>query len=412
MLSFLLLTLALAIINGEKVRPSMVRPSIINGEEVDPDVYPWFGRMTLSDSGWPYDWAACGGSLVTAEYVLTAAHCVDGRTDELKSNGGFQIGALCAPYGPNKGDNCNQKVESFGISEITEHPNWDGDTSLSYDFALVRLDDVSSISPVRMDNGIISPGYESLSSKTNLWPIGFGATETGSAATTLLHVNVNYVKQETCKSQYIDYYGITDSMMCAADTDQDSCSGDSGGPLFDSENDALVGVTSWGKGCALAGFPGVYARISEEIVWIKDVICGAHGNPKPTFCDEGPTVSPSTEAPTVSPGPHCIDSPYKATMKIAGDGTKILLSCEDIDVSLSKPKTCQPNGKLATHCPLSCNTCDQMIVDSKLAYYDDVKGKTTRCKVLQGLSEEKRENRCRRDEKLRKTCRATCNYSN
>jgi len=54
-------------------------------------------------------------------------------------------------------------------------------------------------------------------------------------------------------------------MMCAADTDQDSCSGDSGGPLFDSENKALVGVTSWGYLCAEAGFPGVYARISEEV---------------------------------------------------------------------------------------------------------------------------------------------------
>mmetsp|Transcript_10125 Transcript_10125/g.14737 ORF Transcript_10125/g.14737 Transcript_10125/m.14737 type:complete len:463 (-) Transcript_10125:59-1447(-) len=419
MLSFLLLTLALAIINGEEVRPSMVRPSIINGEEVDPDVYPWFGRMTLTDSGMPDNWGGCGGSLVAAEYVLTAAHCVDGRTDELKSNGGFQIGALCAPYGPNKGDNCDQKVESFGISKITKHPDWDENT-FSNNFALVRLDGTSSISPVGMDNGNISPAYENMSSKTNLWPIGFGKTETGSVSTKLLHVNVNYVKQETCNTNYEDNYGyddstdrIFDSMMCAADTDQDACQGDSGGPLFDSENKALVGVTSWGNGCAEAGFPGVYARISEEIVWIKSVICGAHGNPKPTFCEpiEGPTVSPTTEAPTVTPGPHCIDSPYKAEVKIAGDGTKILLSCEDIDVSLSNPKTCQADGKLATHCPLSCNTCDQMTVDSKLTYYDDAKGKTTRCKGLQGLSEVKREKRCRKDEKLRKTCRATCNYS-
>ena len=99
--------------------------------------------------------------------------------------------------------------------------------------------------------------------------LGFGVnnTETGSVSTKLLHVNVNYVKQETCNTDYSVYYnnGITDSMMCAADTDEDACQGDRGGPLFDSENKALVGVTSLGNGCALAGFPGVYARISEEV---------------------------------------------------------------------------------------------------------------------------------------------------
>ena len=73
------------------------------------------------------------------------------------------------------------------------------------------------------------------------------------------------MKQNTCNSNAMYSGDITDSMMCAADTNEDSCSGDSGGPLFDSDNNAVVGVTSWGNGCARADSPGVYARISDEV---------------------------------------------------------------------------------------------------------------------------------------------------
>lgn len=166
-----------------------------------------------------------------------------------------------------------------------------------------------------MDNGNISPGYENVSFKTNLWPIGFGQTENGNVSSKLLHVNVNYVKQNTCNSNAMYGGDITDSMMCAADTNEDSCSGDSGGPLFDSDNNAVVGVTSWGNGCARADSPGVYARISDEFPWIKGVICGAHGNPKPSFCGDSPPPPgppppspPSPSPPSPSP-PGCVNDP-------------------------------------------------------------------------------------------------------
>ena len=63
---------------------------------------------------------------------------------------------------------------------------------------------------------------------------------------------------------------ILASMMCAADPGQDSCQGDSGGPLYDSDSNTLVGVVSWGYGCADARYPGVYSRISNQWDdWIK-----------------------------------------------------------------------------------------------------------------------------------------------
>ena len=125
-----------------------------------------------------------------------------------------------------------------------------------------------------------------------------------------------------------------------------------------------------------------------------------------------PVVSSS---PTSSP---CIDSPYKAIMKMAGDGSKILLSCEDIDISLEDAaKTfCEPDGRLATHCPSSCGKkCNgEMLADSKARFlYTELKGpnKLRTCKWLNGISKDKQKKLCARDEKLRKTCRASCNYS-
>ena len=67
--------------------------------------------------------------------------------------------------------------------------------------------------------------------------------------------------------------GITGGMICAGlkEGGKDSCQGDSGGPLFSNEPgqpQKLVGVVSWGQGCAFEGYPGVYTRVSSYISWI------------------------------------------------------------------------------------------------------------------------------------------------
>lgn len=76
------------------------------------------------------------------------------------------------------------------------------------------------------------------------------------------------IDREDCNK---DYDGrITDFMICAADTNKDSCQGDSGGPLFDMKSQKLVGVVSWGYGCADPQYPGVYSNIAKQLDWIRE----------------------------------------------------------------------------------------------------------------------------------------------
>jgi trypsin len=87
-----------------------------------------------------------------------------------------------------------------------------------------------------------------------------------------MKVDVPIVDRETCDQQY-EQTGrdVTTDMLCAGvdEGGKDACQGDSGGPVYDADN-ALVGVVSWGLGCARPGFAGVYARVGHFVSWIEE----------------------------------------------------------------------------------------------------------------------------------------------
>merc|ERR1712001_281495 len=101
---------------------------------------------------------------------------------------------------------------------------------------------------------------------------GWGTLSSGgSSPDTLQAVNVPVVSDADCADAYgSDMDGPT--MICAGEEGRDSCQGDSGGPMTCGEGDMdpLCGIVSWGRGCALAGYPGVYTQASIYVDWAAE----------------------------------------------------------------------------------------------------------------------------------------------
>lgn len=156
---------------------------------------------------------------------------------------------------------------------------------------------------------------------TEMTVIGFGTTSYSSSSgasdpsySSLQGADVHYLLNDECNDLYLNAprgsmpppqkkgHVITDDMMCAYDVEegQDACSGDSGGPLVARFNGngvgiwTQVGVVSWGIGCALAKYPGVYHRVASDIEWIDDVICGDDYNGKGGLSPMSCVVNEST----------------------------------------------------------------------------------------------------------------------
>lgn len=234
---------------------NIIVPLIVNGEEVDPPgKYPFMAYAY-----------GCGASLVAPNVLLSAAHCT--------SINKVLIGAH------SRLDENADGVEKITIAESKAHPSY-GSNGIDYDYRVLRLSTESSYDPIEIDDGTL--GF--LQNGDELTVMGWGTVSEGgnSLATNLREVDVKV--DAGCGTYSASQ--ITDRMFCAGRTEggtiYDSCQGDSGGPIIDKDSGVQVGIVSWGSGCARAGKPGVYSKISDQYDWINEMIEMWSGGSFPT----------------------------------------------------------------------------------------------------------------------------------
>uniref|UniRef100_A0A1A9ZZU1 Peptidase S1 domain-containing protein n=1 Tax=Glossina pallidipes TaxID=7398 RepID=A0A1A9ZZU1_GLOPL len=221
---------------------------IVGGKPTTIEKSPW--QVSLQRGGSHF----CGGSFYDKNHIVTAAHCLQGAvSSQIKVRAGSTT--------------WDQGGIVLDVADLKIHEEYSS-SLMTNDVAVIRLASSvkysSTIKNIELAKKAPADGAEA--SVT-----GWGTLHSGGASlpAILQTVNVDIVSREKCASSSYGYGSqIRPTMICAYTEGKDSCQGDSGGPLV--SGGRLVGVVSWGYGCAFPNYPGVYADVADLRQWIFD----------------------------------------------------------------------------------------------------------------------------------------------
>jgi uncharacterized protein (TIGR03437 family) len=237
-----------------------IKPNVIGGVPSALGEFPWMVRVFIPN-GAGGALGDCGGTMLTRQIVLTAAHCISASTGPTTA---YRIRAamvdINSPSAVDVRSNYVHKAPGF-VS-----------TQQGKDWALIRLE-----TPINMPT--IPIVTDTQYNRGMFTVIGWGSTSNGGPQTPIqMKAEVPFVDDATCRRNYTGAgFGFVDeAMICAGPLSGgvDTCQGDSGGPLFRRDTNGRwiqVGITSWGNECALANFPGVYTELSTYSADIRSV---------------------------------------------------------------------------------------------------------------------------------------------
>lgn len=238
---------------------------IVGGTATTIAANPWQIALTTNAA-----FQFCGGSIINANWVLTAQHCVDGGSADMRVVAGIT----------------RVSQQSTGqiraINGVATYPGY-SDPSVGKDVALVHLATPLDLSGANAQAiGLVTPADEAAGA-TNAGVVtrvtGWGTLSSGGSSPDVLQtVDVPVVSNAQASTLYGQT--ITADQVAAGVLNtggKDSCQGDSGGPLSVTVGGTrkLAGVVSWGEGCAAAQYPGLYARVSSFQTWIAARVNGA-----------------------------------------------------------------------------------------------------------------------------------------
>ncbi|NXP77933.1 TMPS5 protease, partial [Ramphastos sulfuratus] len=232
---------------------------VVGGRDVPLGRWPW--QVSLYQGAQHH----CGGSVVAPEWIVTAAHCVHSHRPVPASPWLVFAGMVSH-------SSAGQQA-GVPVQEVISHPLYNG-SSLDYDIALLRLQRPLRFSADAIRAVCLPPLQQDLLQGTQCWVSGWGYTRPhqGQVAGTLKEALVPLIGTKRCNSSCMYRGELSARMLCAGHPQGrvDACQGDSGGPLVcqDQLTWRLVGIVSWGQGCAQPNHPGVYTNVAQLLPWI------------------------------------------------------------------------------------------------------------------------------------------------
>ncbi|KAJ7415909.1 Acrosin [Willisornis vidua] len=236
---------------------------VVSGTGAQEGAWPWL--ISIKHPWIPGTRHLCGGSLIGAEWVLTAAHCFD----KIRN-----ISRLYLVIGATQLTKPGPWAQLRRIKQLQVHESYNKD-DMSNDIALVKLNKPVLCSPYTQ-LACVPDATLNVSELETCYVAGWGATTARAQKSSdiLQEARVHLINVKLCNSSRWYAGKIHSHNLCAGYPEGkiDTCQGDSGGPLMcrDSNTDFfwVVGVTSWGRGCARARLPGVYTSVQHFYDWI------------------------------------------------------------------------------------------------------------------------------------------------
>lgn len=256
-------------------------PRIIGGDDASQNEWPWMAELDIAFTA-TNQFGLCGGVLLTPRWVMTAAHCL------IDDNGNFvdPSDITVRLESVSLGDGTPYSSDGYGVPEGYQPsiaPAFDND------IAMIRLatpgpDQANrpSIAGAAQLNALQAAPFAQRDEA--LTAIGWGLTSRNGTepADRLQEVALDYIQTGSCKNAWGSGFN-TNTMVCAAELnpvqgrDQDTCSGDSGGPLFigDDIDPYVIGLTSFGQPQCAGNLPTVYTSVQSQVPFVEAITAQA-----------------------------------------------------------------------------------------------------------------------------------------